>query len=180
MPKEKKQKENLIITQEVFDLNVDYLTKNGVEVGDEVELTAKVKKALKFPEAVAPVNSGVTSGVASAGKKATKVVCPIAILRGDEFVRVYPEGSEEQAAEFLSKNYDTRGVDPDSLSRITVSWRENEKKKDDSSGRMVETGNLVTRLHVFTPDNGEDWFNQARSLANEGQRRSCVAVTKGL
>lgn len=169
------------VTKEVFFLNTVFFEANGVAIGDKVELSEESIASLKWPEGheFATPKEAVKT-VKNVGAVAPKVTCPIAILKGNEFIRVYPKGQEAEASEFLGKNLNMRGLSPKDLVSITVQWRENEKKKDTDTGRIVDTGRLITKTHVFSEkNNGEDWFKQARRLASEGPRRSCVASVKG-
>ena len=60
-----------------------------------------------------------------------------------------------------------------------MNYRENEVKKDETTGRMTDTGKVLNRAILFSEDNhGEDWMSQARIKANEGPKRSCVVKMK--
>lgn len=161
----KPKKEVLSVTQEVFNLNKDFFEGAGVVVGDKVEFTKELKKTLKMPEPKVGANT-----------KPTAVKCPAVFLKGEEYVRTYQKGQEEAAQEFALKNPDYKVVSPEDVHSIVVTWRENETKKDSNTGRVEDTGRLVTRSETFSEDtHGENWMSQARRLANDGQRRSCVA-----
>lgn len=173
----------LEVTKEVFFLNTVFFEANGVAIGDKIEVSEATVAELKFPDGhpfATPKDAKKVEKVGGVAPKApSKIVCPIAIIKGEEFVRVYPKGQEEEAQEFLQKDPNRVAVSPKEIASITVSWRENEKKKDSDTGKLMDTGRLITKSHTFTEkDNGEDWFKQARRLANEGVRRSCVVKLK--
>lgn len=151
--KAKVQTEEVVVTQEYLD-NHPELEAEGVAVGDTIEV------------AVAPKET--SSKLDLDGE--------VAIVKGAEFIRVYPEGNEENVKSFLSKNDGKYvAVDPSTITRITVAWRESIKQKDPDSGRVTDTGRLETKNVVFTEKtHGTNWMKEARTLANEAPRRSCV------
>lgn len=157
----------LVITQEIFDLNKDFLETEGVEVGNEVELTKELKKALKMPKK--------SANVGSAGPAPAKVKCPCAILRGEEYVRTYGKGMEDAVASLLSKSPNYSVVDPADIVSVSVEWREEEKVQDRHTNRMEATGKTISRREVFTEEShGEDFLDDARKCANETPGRSCT------
>ncbi len=161
------KQDTIEITEEIAKLN-PFLADEGVNVGETVVLDADLKAILQMPEK----KVGGT-------KEATKFSCPISILKGGEYIRTYPEGQEEQAKSFLSKDPNYQAIEPDEIVSISVSWRENEVKKDSETGRMVDTGRLLSQNIIFSEkNNGENWMKLARALANAGPKRSCVAKLK--
>jgi len=147
--------EEVTVTKDYLEAHPE-LEAEGVSVGDVIEVP------------VAPKETSPKLKMSGA----------VAILKGEEFVRVYPEGSEEQVKSFLSKDGKYVAIDPEKIASVTVSWRENVMKKDEETGRMVDTGRLKAMSEVFTEKNGENWLKKARELANAAPRRSCIARLK--
>lgn len=163
------------VTEELFALNKELFEAEGVEVGATIELTKELSESLSFPEGFDLAKQGETKEDAKAEKKGKSVSCPVAILKGDEYVRTYEKGQEEQAAMFLGKNPSYVAVEPEQVASITVQWRENETRKDADTNRMVDTGKLVSKVFVFSlASHGEGFMQEARALANAGVKRSCV------
>jgi hypothetical protein len=170
---EKKEKVAKKVEEEVkeFVVTEEYLNEHpeliadGVTVGDTIAVDDKPKAVEPAEEVKKPV-------------KKIDLDEEVAILKGEEFIRVYPEGNEENVKGFLSKDDKYVAVKPSDMLSITVSWRENEKRKDEDTGRIVDTGRLLTQTNMFSAKDGEDWMMKARILANEGPRRSCVVILK--
>jgi hypothetical protein len=150
----KKEVEELVVTQEYFDAHPE-LEADGVAVGDTIEV---------------PVAPKETDSKLNLDKE-------VSILKGMEYIRTYPAGMKEAVAGFLSKDEGKYvAVDPKKIVSVTVSWRESIKRKDEDTGRMVDTGRMETKTSVFTEKtHGVDFKKKARSLANESVKRSCVA-----
>jgi hypothetical protein len=147
-----KEVEEIVVSQEYFEAHPE-LEAEGVSVGDTIEV---------------PVMPKETSDKLDLDAET-------AIIKGSEFIRVYPEGNEENVKSFLSKDSKYVAISPASINRITVSWRESIKSKDADSGRIVDTGKMETKVSVFTEKtHGADWMKKARAMANEAPKRSCV------
>lgn len=156
---EKKSKvvetETLVVDEAYLEAHPD-LKDEGVAVGDTIEVPAVPKETAK--------------GLDLDGE--------VSILKGEEYIRTYPEGNEENVKSFLSKDGKYVAVDPASIVSIQVSWRESIKRQDDSSTRIIDTGKMETKSVIFSEDtHGENWKAEARAKANENgtQRRSCTA-----
>jgi len=137
-----------------IDEEEEKVMDNTEETADEVEETVEVKptKAKKFD-----------------------LDGEVAIVKNGELIRVYPDGSEDNVKSFLSKDSFYEAIDPSTITKVTVSWRESIKQLDPQTNRMTDTGNMATKKSIFTrKDNGAEWLKMARSLANEAPKRSCV------
>lgn len=171
----KSEKELLVITQEIFDTNA-FLADEGVNVGDQIEFTKELKGKIVLPAEEKPEPK-------VGAVKAPKITCPVSILnrvdaegKSGEYVRTYEKGQEAEAISFLGKDANYKAVDPESIVSITVSYRENEIKKDSDTGRMLDTGKVLNRAVLFTESkDGAEWMKKAITLAHAGPRRACVA-----
>lgn len=156
---------NVVVVTEEYLAEHPELIEEGVAVGDTIGVDPEPKKeVVEEPKVKTDAKLDLDGEVA--------------IVKNEEYIRTYPAGNEENVKSFLSKDGKYAAVEPKKILSITVSWRESERKKDDVTGRVVDTGRLLTRTNVFTAANGADWMKKARTLANEGQRRSCIAVIK--
>ena len=171
----------LEVTKEVYFLNTVFFEAEGVGLGDKIEVSEATLETLKLPKdhplaKEEDKNKVLKVGAVAPAKKVGKITHPVAIMKGEEFIRIYPKGLEDKAEELLAKDPNLTGVSPKAIKSITVSWRESEKVKEEVTGRMVDTGRMITQSHKFTPSNGDNWQMDARELANSGPRRSCIAV----
>jgi len=144
--------EEVLVTDEYLASHPE-LAEQGISAGDTIEVTATPKET--------------SSKLDLDGE--------VSILRGDEYVRTYQEGSKEAVQSFLSKDGKYIAVDPSTIVSINVSWRESIKEKDQDTGTMKDTGRMTTKTRVFSEKDGSNWMSQARQCANETTRRSCTA-----
>lgn len=162
--KVKEEVKEFVVTEEYLTEHPELIAE-GVSVGDTIAVDDKPKAVVEDEIVAKPAKKIDLDG-------------EIAILKGEEFVRIYPEGNEDNVKGFLSKESKYIAVKPSDITSITVSWRESEKKKDEDTGRIIDTGRLLTQTVIFSEKDGKDWQMKARTLANSGVRRSCVVILK--
>lgn len=150
----KKGIEEVVVTEEYLKEHPE-VEAEGAKVGDTIQV---------------PVPPKTTDDKLDLNKE-------VSILKNGEYIRTYPAGMGEEVRGFLSKDGGKYvAVDPKKIVSITVSWRESVKRKDEETGRVVDTGRMASKSVVFTEKtHGKEWKKEARALAIVTPKRSCVA-----
>lgn len=141
------------VTQEMIDKNPAFAAKEGVSVGDVLSLTKKEAAALEEGEAPkAPEGRVISNG-------------GTAILRdGQEFIRVYPKGFDEDAiAGFVNKSPKYSTMPANKIGALVVEY---EATKPDPA-RPTEKILYREETKFTRADYGEDMFAQATLLRNQ-------------
>ncbi len=119
------------------------LKAEGVAVGDTIEVPAVPKKTSEKLDLDGEVS----------------------ILKGEEYVRTYPEGSEEAVNEFMSKgNY--VAVPASSVVKVQVSFKVTDAK----------TGVVSRTMIAFTEESHGESFKEDALVLRNAERGTAIAV----
>jgi len=135
-----------IITQEDLDANPE-LVAQGVNVGDEVELSQDEDVTEEVEEEVAPVKA----------KSKSKTNGAYAVVTtGSEYIRTYD--NKEVAESFAAKESGRLVIEDANISSIVVEY----------TGRNAN-GERVELSKIFTEVDGADWKQEALLFARESR-----------